>query len=406
MRRDDWMANRRGELDALLRKSDWRGNDPFDLVNAPLFKRVPNSAYGLLLAISKGGARLPFRWLRPLLRVPLCDDPKILVLSYFSYILETNNPDAERDADRMLDRLADLAGRNDDGSWWGYDFVWPTLSDGVNPRRASTIVPGAFAMMALAWDVVVRGRDRHRDLLLRAARYYAGRHWKDSPYGARVGYFATSGHNTHNASLLGALALTLGGVVGKNDSWLRLAARATATSLAAVAENGFIPYNDHRSGGWTDCFHHLYVIASLTAIRHLNPHVDADEISAKTIRMDGWYRRTFLRDGGVVNYYPGSPWPIDPHNYAATAIYEVMLGGEEGRQRAMSVLGRMDAICWDATAGHYHHRVMKRWRDRRLFMRWGQAWVFAALSSVLYGDRLLEGLSKFREVHESMERSS
>lgn len=406
MRSDEWMVNRRGELDRLLRRNDWRGNDPFDLVNAPLFRRVPNSAYGLLLAISKGGARLPFRWLRPLLRVPRCDDPKILVLSYFSYVLDADNPGADADADEMLDRLAELAGRNDDGSWWGYDFVWPTLSDGVNPRRASTIVPGAFAMMALAWDIVVRGRDRHRDLLLQAARYYAGRHWKDSPYGARVGYFATSGHNTHNASLLGALSLTLGGVIGRNDAWLRLAARATATSLAAVAENGFIPYNDHRSGGWTDCFHHLYVVASLTAIGHLNPYVDGMEIEQATRRMDAWYRRTFLRDGGVVNYYPGSPWPIDPHNYAVTAIYEVMLGGEEGCERAKKVLDRMDDICWDESAGHYHHRVMKRWRDRRLFMRWGQAWVLAALSSVVFSDRLLDGLAKFREVHESMERSS
>jgi len=404
MIRTEWMSRRRSQLDDLMRTHDWSGNDPFDLVNAPSFRRIPNSSYATLLALSKLGARLPGEWLRRLLRVPRCLDPKIYVCAYFGYVLDDDNPQASRSADEMLERLSALAGRNDDGAWWGYDFVWPTLSDGVNPRRASTIVPGSFAILALAWDVVVRGRERHRDLLVNAARYYATRHWKDGPFGARVGYFSTSGHNTHNANLLGCVALTLGGLVARNDTWLRMASAATATSVAAVHDNGYIPYNDHRSGEWTDCFHHLYVVSCLKALAKLNPHVDAVEIDDVANRMTRYYRRTFLRDGGVVNYYPASPWPIDPHNYAASAIFEVASGGPGGVERAAEILGRSDSFCWDESRGHYHHRVHKRWRDRRLFMRWGQAWSFAALSAVLYPDNLLDGLDRLVMLPESLER--
>lgn len=406
MKSSSWIRDRRLQLDALMRRDDWTGHDPFDLVNAPIFRWIPERAYHLLLVVSKGGARLPFRWLRPLLRVPRGLDPKTYACAYFGYALDRESASARRDADEMLNRLARLAGRSSEGAWWGYDFVWPTLSDGVNPRRASTIVPGAFAIMALAWDVVVCDRNRHRELLIDAVRYYARRHWKEGPGGARVGYFATSGHNTHNANLLGCLALTLGGIVGGNDQWLRMAGRGVSTSLAAVRDNGSIPYNDHQSGEWTDCFHHLYVAATLAALGELNPYVDASRINDVVAAMDGYYRRTFLRDGGVVNYYPGTPWPVDPHNYAATAIYEVMTGGESGTVRGAMMLNRVDQICWDARGGYYHHRVTRRLRDRRLFMRWGQAWSFAALSSVLFSDALRQGLDRFRELTERVETTA
>ena len=42
--------------------------------------------------------------------------------------------------------------------------------------------------------------------------------------------------------------------------------------------------------------------------------------------MTGYLRRSFLREDGLLNYFPGRLHPIDPHNYAATAIFVALLG--------------------------------------------------------------------------------
>ena len=47
------------------------------------------------------------------------------------------------------------------GAYWGYDYTWATRSGEVNPRGASTIVPGAFALFALLDDLVGDGRRAH-----------------------------------------------------------------------------------------------------------------------------------------------------------------------------------------------------------------------------------------------------
>ena len=108
-----------------------------------------------------------------------------------------------------------------------------------------------------------------------------------------------------------------------------------------MGPDGYIPYTDHASGDWTDCFHHLYVLASIKAVAALNPHADAEELGAAAERLESYYRSRFDRPDGLVNYYPDRLHPIDPHNYAATAIYAVLSGEEGGTARAMDILERV-----------------------------------------------------------------
>ena len=380
---EPWVTQRLAELDEILRRHDYRGWDPFDLPNAPVFSRLPVGWQLPQLVVSKAGSRLMPHAGRRLLRVPLIEDVKTYSCAYFGYRYGGLDGFRAR-AEEMVDRIAALAEPDGDGRAWGYDFVWPTRASGVNPRRASTIVPGSFAILTLLHHHADTGDGRHLGLIEDALTHYATAHATSNAGGPFLGYFKAVGTNTHNANLLGCAALTLGALALGRDEWARTAAEAATTSIRAVRDDGYLEYADKPSGDWTDCFHHLYVIACASVVARHNPHVDREQFGAALDRLCVFARTAFDRKDGFVNYFPGSLHPIDPHNYAATAVFGVLAGLEP--ELGEPLLRRVDALMWDPRTRTYAYKRHARRTDRRAFLRWTHAWMFAALAIVAARD--------------------
>ena len=370
-----WMDERIRALVELIESRDYRGRDPFDLPNSPALGWVPKRWHLGQLAVSKFGSRVAPDWLRRGLGVPPIEDPKTYVCCYFAYRFLGRD---ERAAE-MLRRLAALADRSGAGAHWGYGFTWATREGAVNPRGASTMVPGAFAMLALLHEEAREGSGAHLDLLADAAGYYATAHLRDGRDGPFIGYFAHSRANTHNANLLGGAALSLAGARLGREDLVDVAARTSATSVASVGADGRIPYTDLPSGDWTDAFHHLYVLGCVRAIARTNPRVDAARYEEAAARLEAFFRREFFLHDGRLCYRPGERYPIDPHNHAAVALGALLL---DGPGAARAILEDADAAAWDPSKRRYVHRVHRRRRDARLFLRWTQAWMLLALAAV------------------------
>ena len=388
-----WARDRIADLVALLEDAGYRGHDPFDLPNAPALRWVRPDRVLPQLALSRFGSRIAPDWLRRALRVPPIEDPKIYVCAYFAYRL-LGEAHAAR-ADEMIARLARVAVREGDGAYWGYDYTWATREGVVNPRGASTLVPGAFAMLTLGHHHL-RGDDPDlADLLGAAARYYARTHLRDGRDGPFLGYFARSTSNTHNANLLGAAALTVAGTLLGEDDWRAVGAAAAETSARAVDERGWIPYRDDRAGQWTDAFHHVYSLACLRVLAAANPHVDRARFAETADRMERFLRTRFFLADGSLCYRPGEPYPVDPHNHAVVALGLHLL---DGPSAAAAVLAAADARCWDARRRRYVYRVHPRRRDRRLFLRWTQAWMLVSLAAIVRPDAVRAELARWRVV--------
>lgn len=394
------MQERIAHLHVLMQQHQYKGHDPFDLPNSLLLSWIPSSWRIPQLLLSKFGSRIAPDWMRKFLMVPTIEDPKIYACCYFAYrLLEEKWGGA---AESMLERLVAMAGKSGENGtgpakfFWGYDYTWGTLYDGVNPRRASTLVPGAFAMLALAHEVAAFSGEKYRQPLVQALRWYASRHRRMGGAGEFLGYFTTSTINTHNANLLGCVALSVGGILTQNEQHLTLAAAATATTLLAVRADGFIPYNDHPRGQWSDCFHHLYVVAALQGIAATNPCVNKQEIQRTVEQMLAYHRNHFLRDDGLVNYFPNRLFPIDPHNYAAAALFMLLSGGDAEIQQARTLLRRLDEIAWNPIKKNYTYRTYRGKKDERFFLRWTQTWMLLGLSATLNPSSLRNQLESYQ----------
>lgn len=372
-----WAKARWQALHQQLQAADYRGYDPFDLLNAPLCRWFAKG-HRLRFLVSRVGSRLTPIAVRRLLRVPPGEDPKIYACAFFGYLL-SDEQDNRDHAKHMADRLAAMTAA--DKPTWGYPFDWPTRADGENPAGASTLVPTSFALLALI-TACVSGLGDYEAVIERALDYMATEHTNHNHNGAFLGYFTDSTVNTHNANLLGSLALTAGALLLQRNDLLPIARRATASSTAAVGEDGFLPYHDATAGAWTDCFHHIYATASLQAMQLLDDGAAVDNVTIT--RLQAYLDRTFPREDGTVDYYPGRRYPIDCHNGAATALYALTrpAQGPLGANAAEPLLKAFDQLTWMPRRQHYVHRIWRRWTDRRRFLRWNQAWMFWALAAV------------------------
>ena len=213
-------------------------------------------------------------------------------------------------------------------------------------RGGSTLVPGSFALLALIHASLDARTPAGDDLLRAALRALRDRAPLQQRL-RRVPRLLPRRRHQHPqrepARVCGADRRRP--AVGDDDH-LRVAAAAAETSVAAVGRTATSRTRTIASGDWTDCFHHLYVLASIRALAALNPHVDAAEFSATSERLHRT-TSTFRGAGRLVNYYPDRLHPIDPHNYAATAIYAVLSGDEHGAARAKDLLQRLDGVAWD-----------------------------------------------------------
>lgn len=365
---------------------DYKGHDPFDLPNSLFFKLIPFNWYYLQLLVSKFGSRIAPDWLRKLLLVPLIEDPKTYSCSYFSYLL--NGEDSN--SNEMIKRLLSISKKDEIGIYWGYDFNWPTLDGTTNKKGDSTIVPGSFAMLALSVESILKNDEKLNLQLISSANYYISKHLLYNQFKQPfIGYFKHSISNTHNANLLGCASMTLVFTIFEDKEKLKLLAECAKTSIDEIDETGYIPYKDSKDGMWTDCFHHLYVIASLRMLLELNPYIDKDIYQIKINLLENFYKNTFFREDGLINYYKNNQYPIDPHNYAVTSIYNILF--LNNNKFAISLLEKIDSLTWSKNEGRYFHRINKFGKiDKRKFTRWGQVWMLLAFSVVKNEDKLKE----------------
>jgi len=386
---EEVLSRRADELKDLLEKYDYKGYDPFDILNSPFLSSVSRNYY-FNLVINKFGSRVASDNLRKLLRVPLIEDPKIYTCSYFAYkLLEDKDP---YNSKLMINRLVGLTKQSNYGTYWGYDYTWPTIYDGTNRKGNSTLVPSSFAMFALSYDFTLTQNNKLLNILDSTLAYFIKEHYCFNDRGYFLGYFSHSKVNTHNANLLGCAALSIASVITGTNTHLNKISKCALTSLKLIDRNGFLSYNDHSRGNWTDAYHHLYIIGSLYIIKSFNDKVDKELYEEKILQLSEYYRDNFLLKGNLLNYFPNTFYPIDCHNYAAAIIFSVLFQNKIFADSIdiYQLFLNIDKITWNKKKKRYLHKVHKMRKDKRFFLRWNQSWMFLAIAVLMKKDKIMD----------------
>jgi hypothetical protein len=379
----------RKHLDAALRTESYvfaegfRGYDPYDALLSPIF-RLPllRSLKIPRLAAQQALRRLPVN-VRPLLGIRRGLNPVTLGLAVeaYAYLAITDPENAKRYRSRALiciEELKRLRSPGYSGSCWGYDFPWESPW-GKLEAHTPTIVATGITTNGLFNAYTLLGIEEAFHLCSSASNFVLRDLERTvAPDGSFCwGYFPRDRQQVINATMKGARLCAQVHSVAPNEE-LRESARLTAQFAAQHQRpDGAWPYAFADRRSWVDNFHTGYV---LVCFREYAQRTGDYQFEAVTQKGWDYYRDHFFESAQVPRYFDTSTYPIDITACAQSILTLSAFGDRRMREAVWSwVVDNMQK-----PDGSFVYQIRKTHTNQISYMRWGAAWMLAALSRVAY----------------------
>ena len=415
-----------------IEANSYLGWDPYDGLTSPLFRLpVLRSNKTIRFLAQQAIKRSPVN-LRPLLGIRKAVNPVTLGLciqgyAYLSQVFPADKEAYRRKVLELSDNLillspyfnpelnllstlhSPLFTRDTySGACWGYPFDWQARNAAI-PAFQPTVVATGIIVHALfeAWHLL--GLEKCRELIVSAADFVLNdlnrTYDRDtfcfsySPFdqqqvlnasmkGARILVQAAASVSSHSSPAarhsspvtrhsspvtrhLSPVTFTL------NDNYTEPAKKAASFVIMHQHMDGSFPYSLAKGGGWSDSYHTGYVLDCLEEYIRLTG--DESKMPELT-RGFGFFKENFIADGRIPKINAGRTYPVD-----CTAAGQVIL--TLCRFGEFELAGQVASWTIDhmqSTNGHfYYKRPTANGQRPTDFMRWSDAWMFAALAFLL-----------------------
>jgi hypothetical protein len=364
-------------------ENDWSGYDPYDALNSEIFRALPFLDFRLFrLGFTQVMKRVPFNF-RSLLLVPRTSNPKGLAL-FLAALLKLSKSGLLDQGDLVkviAEKLISLRSPNTDYWCWGYNFPWQTRTI-IVPQSAPNLVCTTFAGNALL-DAFDRDRESlYLEIAVSAAEYIMNELlWTEGDVTACFRYpLPTSLTRVHNANFLGAAFLCRVYKWSGEEKFLRPAIKVARYSAAKQHKNGSWEYGELPTQQWIDNFHTGY---NLCALRTINECVETSEFEYHIRRGFEFYRTHFFTEDGAPKYFHDRTYPIDVHSVAQSII--TLLASKDLDENnvsfARAIFSWAMTNMWDER-GYFYYRAYPFFTNKISYMRWSQAWMLLALSTL------------------------
>ncbi len=371
------------KLLAYCKANRWMGYDPYDALNSEVFKALPFMDFRLArLVLTQAVKRCPIN-LRPLLLIRKTLNAKgiALFLSSLARLSRAGMVDGSAELPPLAQTLLALRIPGRCQSCWGYSFDWQSRATLI-PRESPNIICSTFAANALLDAYETSGNASWFDAARSTADFILADlfHRGDGSL-VHFRYAANQWVPIHNANLFGAaLASRIGCLTGE-DAYLGPALEAARYSVSKQREDGSWPYGESSSRQWIDNFHTGF---NLIALQGIGENTRTSEFDAALRKGLGFYKAHFFQPDGAPRYFHDETYPIDIHSVAQGVITLIELKdyGEDLVPLAIDVLRWGLNNMWDRR-GYFYFQKHRKYTVRTPFMRWSQAWMLLALSTVL-----------------------
>jgi len=377
---------------------NWAGYDPYDALNSPLFRLFPFLNHKVpRLVLTQALRRSPVNF-RGLLGVPKTQNPKGVAL-FLAALLKTPQLGTAQLISSLRDTLLALRAPGTPYWCWGYNFPWQTRTL-VVPVGTPNLVTSVFVGQSLL-DLYDRSADQDCASIAESTANYILKelYWTEGRDCAGVGYpLPSMRHQIHNANFLGSAFLArvygLTGEVRYLDGALRLARYSASRQRA----DGSWVYGEETTQQWVDNFHTGF---NLCALHQIDQLLATDEFEAHIRHGFDFYRDHFFREDGAPRYYHNKTYPIDIHCVAQSIITLLTLPElrPDNSVVARTVFEWSRKHMWNER-GFFSYRVLRGCTIHIPYMRWSQAWMLLALSTLLQQSEHRDAIEKFQRLSE------
>jgi hypothetical protein len=372
------------KLLAYCQSRDWAGIDPYDALNSKIFHALPLLSQRIPRLILTQALKRSLFNLRRLLLVSPTQNPKALGLFLMS-LLKLSKLGLLREEDLLgilAEKLEALRSSNSKYWCWGYSFPWQTRTLLV-PRGAPNLVCTTFIANSLLDAYEQCTETRFLDMAASSARYILDElYWTGTDSVAGFAYpLPSMRNNIHNGNLLGAALFCRIARHTGEKKFIGPALKVARYSASRQHDDGSWDYGELPTQQWIDNFHTGY---NLCALRVIEKNLETAEFNSHIRRGFEFYRRHFFREDGAVKYFHDRTYPIDIHCVAQSMI--TLLTFKDLDPTSVSLAHSvfhwaMDHM-WD-DRGFFYYRVLRSCTIRTSYMRWSQAWMLLAMSTLL-----------------------
>lgn len=281
------------------------------------------------------------------------------------------------------------------GCGWGYPFDWKSRL--LIPKRTPTAVNSAIIGHAY-WLKYMYHHDKQalsrcRDICSFFLQGLNRSGHKDNGSFC-FSYTPIDNFQVHNANLFAAEFLIRIGTECGHEGWVRTGLAAANFSLSEIRDDGTLNYwsNEQAKSLQQDTYHSGFEIRALNNIACVTGIKEIRLAADKYLQT--WLRDFFSHDGGPC-LGRGETNVIEVHSCAESllCLAKVFRAGSlpktfflEYVMRVLSAVGKL-WVTKDGHKGYFAYKIHTRYGIALMvdipYIRWGQAWMFYALASLL-----------------------
>ncbi|MEO6707757.1 MAG: hypothetical protein ABIN04_18120 [Ginsengibacter sp.] len=380
-----------GSLNRLIlycEKEEFKGYDPYDGLNSRLFQSLPLFSKNRIAKLIwiQTFKRSPINF-RKITGVKKEYNSKALGLFLSSYCNVYGKESKDEHLEKIhffSDKLLELQNTEWSGACWGYNFDWQARAF-FQPKNTPTVVASVFVASALL-DAYEITKD---EKLLKTARSTCNFILKDlnrtynDQENFSFSYSPLDKSVVFNASLLGSRLLAR--VYSFTNESILIEEAKKSVSFCCNQQNndgswgyGTLPFHQ-----WIDNFHTGY---NLECIADYMSFSKDDSYKKYLKKGFNYYIQTFFTKEGIPKYYNNSVYPIDIHSSAQLVITLHKLNQFTEQKELMDKVLKWTIEHMQSEEGYFYYQINKYFSSKIPYMRWGQAWMFYALSTYLKAD--------------------
>jgi hypothetical protein len=279
----------------------------------------------------------------------------------------------------LANLLIELQTEGYSGACWGYNFDWQARGGLYFPAYTPNVVATTFASNALLNAYQILEKKKLRKVAVSSADFVIhdlNRTQKEE--GFLFSYAPEFGNNTvYNASLLASKLLARVFSVVNNKTYFRAAKDSVTACCRAQNADGSWHYGELPIQDWVDSFHTGF---NLEAIYDYQQYTGDRSFERNFEDGFKYYIENFFLEDGTPKYYDNQTYPIDIHSPAQLLISLSKCNKWQANSGLAEKVFSWTNKHMQDDEGYYYYQLHKLYKNKTPYMRWSQAWMFAALS--------------------------
>ena len=371
-------------LDAWIENEAFKGWDPYDGLNSPLLKKLTgtNRKIGQYCVQLMKNSPINFR---PFLGVPKGYNPKGMGLFLGTYLRKYQRTHSKTDLQK-IQFFSDWLINNRSTGWekacWGYNFDWPNR-DFFAPAGTPTIVNTAFIGLAFLDDYLIRRNKVSLEISVSACEFILN-NLNRCPADENetcLSYTPIDTRGVFNANILGAWLLAEVYLLAGNKEMAETSLSCLRFTINRQEEDGSWPYGVASYDQWVDSYHTGYVLVGLNRISRL---LGRQEFYPAIEHGYKYWKNNFFLGNSIPKYYPNRIFPFDAHviSQGILTFLEFSKQDSEALEKAFQ-LAKWGIDQFQHPKGFFFFQQNRFYKNRIPYMRWSQAWMQRALTTLL-----------------------